>query len=148
MKRKIRIRGVKLGKPAGGTIRCGACGQLLGYLNQDCAYAYLHLLCRCGTSGYLELSRGSSEPAGTGTADRWKGQVCCVRCGRPLFFIGARARGYAFKVRCACGRVYDNRRDRRRDVYRELILEMGGLHKNGRADAADAQTRKTAENPG
>ena len=115
----------------GGTVWCDVCGQVLAYVNPENPVTYLQLLCRCGNSGYLELSHeGLDLPEKVQPAQCEPRVVKCADCGQTLFSVSDRTAGYAFRIRCTCGGLYNMRHICRRSVYRELMAPKRGLHNN------------------
>lgn len=120
MNKKFRCKGILTQRPRGGMLRCKACGQILGYLQEDAfSYAYLQLVCRCGEDGYLELGKGAAGEINA-MADAKDGHLSCPECRREWFAVSETVRGYALKAECACGILAENRHLRMRNVYEEL----------------------------
>ena len=122
MNNKFRSRGIITIRPKGGMLRCKECGQILGYLQEDVLdYAFLHLVCRCGAEGYLEL--GSPPPASPDAmADAKGGHLSCPVCYREWFSAAESVRGFSLGAVCSCGVFAENRHQRTREVYEELQI--------------------------
>lgn len=122
MKAKQRIHGLILGRAKSGVVKCAACGQILGYIEKEhFDYIYLHLICRCGESGYLELGTLPEETPNA-LADAKETSLSCPDCERRWFTGSDALRNFAFRVCCNCGIFAENRYERKRNPYQELVF--------------------------
>ena len=122
MKQTIKKRGLILGRNRGGMVKCADCQRLLGYLHEEhLTYAYLQLICHCGSSGYLEFGKQSDEKA-SAFADINDRELSCPECKAVWFMESEGVRSSAFRFICHCGTVADNRFQSRRKVYEELLF--------------------------
>ncbi len=120
MKQTIKMRGLILGRKRGGTVKCADCQRLLGYLHEEhLDYAYLQLICHCGTSGYLEFGKQGEEKV-SAFADVKDRELSCPECKAVWFSESDAVRSFAFRFVCQCKTVADNRYQSRRNLYKEL----------------------------
>ncbi len=115
MKEKQMKAGININKTFRGTIICEGCKQVLGYLSQDCKKVYLHILCKCGSSGYL--ISGEFDDRIVENADLLDNEIYCSVCGSKLLSVSPRVKSLGFKIECNCGHAFDRTYIRKRELY-------------------------------
>ena len=119
MKERNHTCNLILGKRNNGFVRCSECGCILAYINYDtCPCLFIHFICKCGNSGYLELGNiNNTEEKEFITADLKDGSICCRECGSRWFEVGLNVKGFAFTAQCICGESSNNYYERKRELY-------------------------------
>lgn len=87
-------------------ILCGDCRQILGYIDREAlCHIFLHMSCKCGNGGYIEIGRANGNETEIETAVRLDSGVYCGRCKSRWFMPSNHILGFAFKAECNCGMV-------------------------------------------
>lgn len=133
MKELKRVHGLHFGKSGIGSVHCSECGQLLCYIYQEhCTDIYLHLICKCGHSGYLSYGMNLFEKKCSAMADLINHNIYCDECHRLLFYVTDQVSSFAFRAQCGCGRYFDRMYRRKRKLYDAKKILQESLHNSSK----------------
>ncbi|MBQ4145342.1 MAG: hypothetical protein IJD36_01820 [Clostridia bacterium] len=98
-------------------VACRNCRQTLAYIMPECENGVLHLICKCGNSGYIDWGRRSDDDKIYELADMKDGELCCPVCHSKLIVVCESTAGVGFKIGCTCGHCFDQIYQRKRKLY-------------------------------
>lgn len=110
-------------------VLCKKCRRIISYINIGNTERFtLSFVCKCGSLGRVDVNpfRNGKAPNGAILYNR-DNRFSCSKCHEELFSIeDDSVRGYAFRIKCGCGRIYDKRMnlpDRSRSLGRFAISD-------------------------
>lgn len=117
MNKLNEMRALNLNVVLDNKVVCRECGQMLAHIMPDCEEGVLHLICKCGNSGYIDWGRKPDDENIYEAVDMEGRNLNCPVCHKCLISVGENVSGISFKIGCGCGHYFDRLYERKRKIY-------------------------------
>ena len=117
MNKLNEMRALNLNVVLDSMVVCKECGQMLAHIMPDCEEGVLHLICKCGNSGYIDWGKKPDNENIYEAVDMEGKNLNCSVCHKCLISVGENVSGISFKIGCGCRHYFDRLYERKRKIY-------------------------------